>query len=127
MRRAILALTITLAVVACSDAAGNSSTTVTVPPGGGDRVRGEAVFDSTCITCHGPDGVGVEGLGKPLTTSAFAADLTDTELLAFLAVGRAADDPLNTTGIVMPPRGGNPALTDADLIDVIAYIRTLAG
>ena len=23
--------------------------------------------------------------------------------------------------------GGNPALTDADLIDVIAYVRTLAG
>lgn len=127
MRRAIFALTMTLAVAACSDAVGNSPTTVTVPSGAGERVRGQAVFDSTCITCHGPGGVGVEGLGKPLTTSTFAAGLTDTELLAFLDVGRAADDPLSTTGKVMPARGGNPALSDADLIDVIAYIRTLAG
>jgi disulfide bond formation protein DsbB len=25
----------------------------------------------------------------------------------------------------MPPKGGNPALTDQDLYDVIAFIRTL--
>jgi hypothetical protein len=25
----------------------------------------------------------------------------------------------------MPPKGGNPALSDEDLIDIIAYIRTI--
>ncbi|WP_416201847.1 hypothetical protein [Thermoflexus sp.] len=25
----------------------------------------------------------------------------------------------------MPPKGGNPALTDQDLADIIAFIRTL--
>lgn len=40
---------------------------------------------------------------------------------------RRAGPTLLTTGVVMPPLGGNPALTDADLIDVIAYVRTLAG
>jgi mono/diheme cytochrome c family protein len=88
--------------------------------------RGESVFNGTCIACHGVGGIGVEGLGKPLTTSTFVAGLSDDDLLAFLVVGRADTDPLNTTGMVMPARGGNIALTDADLRDVIAYLRTLA-
>lgn len=87
--------------------------------------RGEEIFNATCIACHGAGGVGVEGLGKPLTTSTFADGLSDDELVAFLVVGRLDTDPLNTTGIAMPPRGGNPSLTDADLADVVTYLRTL--
>jgi hypothetical protein len=33
-------------------------------------------------------------------------------------------DPLNTTGIQMPPKGGNPLLEDQDLRDIVALIRT---
>jgi len=25
----------------------------------------------------------------------------------------------------MPPRGGNPALTDEDLLDIVAYVRSM--
>ena len=46
-------------------------------------------------------------------------------MVTFLQVGRASDDPLNTTGIAMLPRGGNPSLTDDDLKDLVAYMRTL--
>ena len=127
MRNSIRAIALVLALAACGGDPGDPGTTGTVVTGAGDRGRGQEIFDSTCITCHGPGGIGIAGLGKPLTTSTFAAGLTDSELLAFLDVGRPADDPLNTTGVVMPPRGGNLALTDADLIDVIAYVRTLAG
>ena len=42
-----------------------------------------------------------------------------------LKTGRSTSDPANTTGVDMPPKGGNPALTDQDLLDIIAYIRTL--
>lgn len=87
--------------------------------------RGEEVFNATCLACHGVGGVGVVGLGKPLTTSTFADGLTDDELLAFLIAGRPDDDPLNTTGIAMPPRGGNTSLTDDDLRAVVIYLRTL--
>jgi len=124
IRRAAIALAIVVA--ACGGNAA-TETSATVLPGSGDPVRGLTIFNGTCVACHGPGGVGVAGLGKPLTTSTFAAGLSDAELLAFLDVGRAADDPLNTTGIVMPPRGGNPALTDADLMDVIAFVRTING
>lgn len=111
---------------------GTTSTTVgestTVPSNlTGAAADGEALFAATCVVCHGPAGVGIEGLGKPLTTSTFADGLSDAELLAFLVAGRPSDDPLNTTGIAMPPRGGNSALTDDDLADIVAYLRTLGA
>lgn len=94
--------------------------------GGGDAGHGKEIFVA-CAACHGPDGKGVPNLGKDLTTSTFAKGLTDAELVAFLKVGRDATDPLNTTGVAMPPKGGNPALTDDDLLDIVAYVRELEG
>ena len=92
----------------------------------GALVRGEEVFNGTCIACHGAGGVGVDGLGMPLPSSAFVAGLTDEGLVAFLAVGRPVDDPANTTGLACPARGGNTSLTDADLAAVAAYLRSIA-
>ncbi len=69
----------------------------------------------------------MEGLGKDLTNSAFLAGLSDDELVEFLKVGRRANDPANEAGVDMPPKGGNPALTDGDLYDIVAYLRSLPG
>jgi disulfide bond formation protein DsbB len=69
--------------------------------------------------------MGVPGLGKDLTTSTFVPSQTNEQLLAFLQTGRPASDPLNTTGVDMPPRGGNPAFSDTDLQNIVAYLRTL--
>lgn len=99
------------------------STVAPVAPG--DGVLGEAVFASTCATCHGPTGEGIEGLGPALIDNEFLQSMTDAELVAFIEAGRGAADPDNTTGIAMPPKGGNPSLTDQDLVDVVAYLRTL--
>ncbi len=90
----------------------------------GDAAKGKATYDGTCTACHGPDGKGVEGLGKPLVGSAMLA-MKDEDLVAFIVKGRPPTDTANTTGIDMPPRGGNPALTDQDLANVVAYMRTL--
>ena len=90
----------------------------------GDPVKGQELF-VTCTACHGPNGEGVEGLGKDMTTSEFIADKSDDELVEFITVGRAPDDPLNTTGVAMLPKGGNPALSDEDMYDIVAFIRTL--
>jgi disulfide bond formation protein DsbB len=60
-----------------------------------------------------------------MTASEFIADKSDDELIAFIKVGRDPSDPLNTTGVAMPPKGGNPALSDEDLQDIIAFIRTI--
>lgn len=86
---------------------------------------GTKLFASTCIACHGAGGVGIKGNGKALAHNDFIASLDDDALLAFVKRGRDPGDPKNTTGVAMPPKGGNPALSDDDILDVIAYLRTL--
>lgn len=90
----------------------------------GDPEEGKKGF-STCAGCHGPDGKGLPNLGKDLHNNAFLAEMTDAEAVAFLKVGREATHPLNTTGVAMPPKGGNPAFDDEDLANIVAYVRTL--
>jgi mono/diheme cytochrome c family protein len=86
---------------------------------------GDKLFHTVCIACHGKAGAGIQGNGKALAANQFIGSLDDDSLLAFLKQGRAPTDPGNTTGIQMPPKGGNPALSDDDLLDIIAYVRTL--
>lgn len=88
-------------------------------------LHGRSLFAMSCALCHGPEGRGVKGLGKDFTTSEFVASLTDPGLAAFIRRGRDANDPYNTTKVPMPPSGGNPNLTNADLAHVIVYIRGL--
>lgn len=131
-------LTLALALVACGGgesadtgngndepAAGNGDSGDVETVSAGDPVAGEEQYNQVCIACHGPGGEGVEGLGKPFTTSEFIASQSDQELLEFVKQGRPVDHPDNTTGVDMPPKGGNPALTDDQIMDIIAYIRTL--
>lgn len=91
----------------------------------GVAANGAKSYQSTCIACHGADAKGMPGLGKDLTTSAFIKSLPDAEAILFLAKGRPASDPLNTTKVDMPPKGGNPSLKDQDLADIVAWLRTL--
>jgi len=86
--------------------------------------KGHELF-TTCSACHGPDARGLPKLGKDLVTSEFVGGLTDQDLLTFIKTGRPSFDAANTTGIDMPPKGGNPAFTDDQLLSIIAYIRSL--
>lgn len=135
-----LILMLALALVACgggetpsSDTPADGGASAGEEAGGGgeevvsagDAAAGEELYNSNCIACHGPGGEGIEGLGKPFTTSDFVHGQSDEDLLAFIKQGRPISDPENTTGVDMPPKGGNPALTDDQILDIIAYIRTL--
>ncbi|MFN3331210.1 MAG: c-type cytochrome [Caldilinea sp.] len=91
----------------------------------GDAANGAKIFATACVACHGPEGKGVTGLGKDLTTSEWTQQQTDEQLIEFIKRGRDAGDPLNTTGIAMPPRGGNPAMTDQEIADIVAFMRTI--
>lgn len=88
--------------------------------------QGQQLF-VLCAACHGPDARGLPNLGKNLVESEFVAGLADEEMLAFVKTGRPIWDPLNTTGIDMPPKGGNPAMTDDDILAIIAYVRSLSA
>lgn len=92
----------------------------------GDTTHGKLVFITTCSTCHGQDGSGVKGLGKDLVQSEFVKKTADDDLVKMVNIGRPADHPLNTNKIAMPPKGGNSALTDQDVRDAIAYLRTIS-
>ncbi len=87
--------------------------------------HGKAVFSATCAACHGVDGRGMDGKGKNLTTSLFSIRLDDAGMLDFIKKGRPVSDPLNTTKVEMPPRGGNASLTDEQLTTVVSYVRAL--
>jgi disulfide bond formation protein DsbB len=91
----------------------------------GDPVTGKTQYDSVCIACHGPDATGVVNLGKDLTTSEFTRGLSDAEMVEFVKMGRSVSDPANTTGVDMPPKGGSPALSDQNIFDIVAYLRTI--
>ena len=125
----ILVMVFVAALAACGggDDGGSASAPVeeAVPVSMGDADAGKEQYDIICIACHGPGGEGIENLGKPFTTSDFLREKSDEELVEFIKVGRPSGDPLNTTGIDMPPKGGNPALTEDQIIDIIAYVRTL--
>ncbi|WKZ82067.1 MAG: cytochrome c [Acidimicrobiia bacterium] len=130
MRRPMIALAaLAIAVAACGGGDGGDTTaaTTTTAAATGDATNGLALFNGTCIACHGEGGVGVEGLGKPFVNSEFIGGMSDADLVAFVTVGRDTSDPENTTGVAMPAKGGNPALTEADLYDIVAYLRTLQG
>ncbi len=87
--------------------------------------NGKTLFGATCVACHGPAGLGVQGLGKNMVTSKFIRGLSDKELVSFVRRGRGVKDPANTTGVEMPAKGNNPALTDDQLMDIVQFMRGL--
>ncbi len=118
----ILLFIFVLLLTACS---GSNETPAAAAPPVGDLAAGKLLFQQSCASCHGPNAEGVPGLGKDMTTSTFIRGLNDQELLTFIKTGRPTSDPLNTTGVDMPPKGGNPALTDSQLLDIIAFIHSV--
>jgi disulfide bond formation protein DsbB len=120
----ILLMVAALTLTACG---GGGAPAPTATPQGpvGDATAGKQGYDSTCIACHGADAKGMPGLGKDLTVSEYVKAKSDADLVALIKVGRPASDPANTQGVDMPPKGGNPALDDQDILNVVAYLRSL--
>jgi len=85
----------------------------------------QKLYEQSCSSCHGADAKGITGLGKNLVESSFVKGLNDDQFLDFIKKGRPASDPANTTKVDMPPKGGNPALTDEQMHHIIAYLRSL--
>jgi disulfide bond formation protein DsbB len=91
----------------------------------GDAAAGKELYGLSCIACHGATAEGIPGLGPDLTASEFVTTQSDQALVEFIKKGRMANDPANTTGIAMPPKGGDSALTDADMLNIVAHLRSI--
>ena len=61
-------------------------------------------------------------LGTSLVESAII-DGDTAAALAFIRAGLELSDATNQSGLVMPPSGGRPDLSDAQLTSVIEYLR----
>jgi disulfide bond formation protein DsbB/mono/diheme cytochrome c family protein len=88
------------------------------------HAAGEQIFREACAACHGQNAEGVPNLGNSLIGNEFVRSLNDTELLQFIRNGRGLESPENTTGLVMPPSGGRPDLSDAQLNEIIVFLRS---
>ncbi len=127
MRRAlIISMSLALVLAACGGGTTDSPTATEAPVAApGDAAVGEGLFKASCSACHGLDAMGIDGLGKAIPGSDFVVATSEGDLVAFVKIGRSVVDPENTTGVDMPPKGGNPALDDADLVDLVAYMKSL--
>ncbi len=116
----LIALFTVLTVIACGGGDGGGASAAA--PGVAD---GKKIFDRVCATCHGKDANGLPKLGKGLRNNEFTKSQSDAELVEFMKIGRPATHPLNTTGVDMPPKGGDPTIQEEDLKNVVAFLRTL--
>jgi mono/diheme cytochrome c family protein len=82
-----------------------------VPAGAGDAVRGEALYRSKCFGCHTPEA----GVGPAQNTVDFKVRFADADTLAFVV--RAGRQPM--------PAFTDQMLSDQQLADIIAYVRSL--
>jgi mono/diheme cytochrome c family protein len=78
---------------------------------------GEADYKAKCASCHGADGLAATPMGKMFKIASFKdpgqVKLTDAEMIASTTKGKGK----------MPAYDGK--LSEAQIKDVIAYIRTL--
>jgi mono/diheme cytochrome c family protein len=91
----------------------------------GDADAGWERYIESCSACHGPDGQGMPNQGVSLRASRFIAERNDAELFAFIKAGRQPTEAASVTRMLMPARGGNAALTDAQIRDIVAHLRML--
>ncbi len=86
------------------------------------RPNGRRLYRATCASCHGQSGEGLPGLGVRLQQNPMVAGL-ESEFVQFVRAGRAANDAKSVTRSAMPAKGGNPLLTDADLVAIQEHLR----
>jgi disulfide bond formation protein DsbB len=119
----VLAIPALLALTAITTLADATPTpTIALP---GDPNRGGTLYGQNCATCHGANLEG--GIGAVLNPIDKLPGVTNSLDPAFLiqiiTTGRQPQtgDP---KAIAMPPKGGNPNLTDQDIKDLASYIIT---
>ncbi|MBF0491813.1 MAG: cytochrome c [Deltaproteobacteria bacterium] len=91
-----------------------------------DVAAGKAKFDQNCAPCHGSSGKGdgpaaavLNPKPRNFTDQAYMSKRTNAQLSAVIKNGGAA----NGFSAMMAPWAG--VLSDADIANVVAYVRTL--
>lgn len=92
------------------------------PRSQGDQRLGKFWFDQICATCHGPngDGYAAGGTGTAIGKAGFLNKASDGFIRTTIKKGRS-----NTRMIGYEGPAALAALSDADVNDIIAYLRTV--
>ncbi len=81
--------------------------------------NGKTIYKQTCIACHGSNGKGAIPGVPDFTNKSGPLSKSDSILLRHTINGfQSPGSPM-----AMPPKGGNPKLSNADLQNVLTYIR----
>ncbi|HQS58754.1 MAG: hypothetical protein B7Y56_10760 [Gallionellales bacterium 35-53-114] len=84
-----------------------------------DADTGKTIYFRTCLVCHGSDGTGDMPGVSDLTKKGAGLYQDDSILLSRMQNGYQSTD----SSMAMPPRGGDPALTESDLKEVLKFMR----
>ena len=86
-------------------------------------LSGAAVYGKSCVSCHGSNGKGAIPGAPDFTSPEGPLRNSDKVLLGRIINGYQSPG----SQLAMPPRGGNPKLTDDDLRKALQYIRGQFG
>lgn len=108
--------------------AGGNFANVTLPDGVTmDMVQAGADMFPTaiCVACHGPTAVGLPSLGPDLTDDVWLnSEGSYAEIIQTINEGVATP---KEAAAPMPPKGGNPAITEEQVGQLAAYLYALAN
>ena len=95
-------------------------------PGPGSTLRGQKIYEQTCLPCHQADAGGVPGMTPPLQKSSYVQGPA-TKVIGIVLNG--LNDGVEIYGETysnpMPPFG--TVLKDQEIADVLTYVRSNFG
>jgi mono/diheme cytochrome c family protein len=119
-----LAVPALVALTAVSTLADSSpSPSASAAPLQGDPAKGVALYGANCASCHGASLTG--GIGpalNPIEKLPNVANALDPAFLIGIITSGRVHQPGDPRQTDMPAKGGNSALTDQDVKDLVAYI-----
>lgn len=107
----------------------NAAAIAITAAGNDPRIAGKAVYDSICVACHQPTGLGLTGAFPPLAGSEWVNAPKPDRLIRIALHG--LEGPIQVKGALFPGAVPMPAqkdnLTDEKIAAVLTYIRSEWG